>query len=347
MSAQPAIHQDDHDPPRQIQEGPGRRLRSARQARGLELERVAHLLHLKPALVAAIEQDDYDALPGSVFVLGYVRNYARLLNLDPDPLLEDLRRSEPPAEPPRLRTPPRPPNQVGSGHLLVRLVTLAVIAAVAGLSYLWWQNQGAFLYQETATGISVSGGLDLAAAETGEAEDSGPADAAADETAAPAEPSGRLPLADAPPAGPAPEQDPDAGETDFAPAAVPPVAMAVPAAPQPSPQPAAAAAATSEPGPAASPAPADGAPAAVETGDVVMEFSGPCWVDIRDRDRRFKIFGEMTQGDRRVLEGTPPYSVILGNASAVQITVAGKPFDLAAVARGNVARFTLDPAKLP
>jgi cytoskeleton protein RodZ len=88
-------------------------------------------------------------------------------------------------------------------------------------------------------------------------------------------------------------------------------------------------------------------PDAAPTEDIVLEFTGPCWVDIRDQERKFKLFGEMRKGDRHVLEGKPPYSVILGNASAVEITVAGKPFDLDAIARGNVARFKLDPGQLP
>ena len=78
-----------------------------------------------------------------------------------------------------------------------------------------------------------------------------------------------------------------------------------------------------------------------------MSFSGPCWVDIRDSGGGFKLFGEMGKGDRRVLGGTPPYSLILGNTAAVSITVGGEPYDLDGIARGNVARFTLDPAGRP
>jgi cytoskeleton protein RodZ len=78
-----------------------------------------------------------------------------------------------------------------------------------------------------------------------------------------------------------------------------------------------------------------------------MSFAGPCWVDIRDSERKFKLFGEMGKGDRRVLEGKPPYSVILGNAAVVEVTVAGAPYDLSGVSHGNVARFTLDPGKMP
>jgi cytoskeleton protein RodZ len=76
---------------------------------------------------------------------------------------------------------------------------------------------------------------------------------------------------------------------------------------------------------------------------IVFSFSASCWVDIRDSSRKFKLFGEMAKGTSRVLGGVPPYKVVLGNASAVSVTVNGEPFDLDPFARGNVARFTLDP----
>jgi cytoskeleton protein RodZ len=92
-------------------------------------------------------------------------------------------------------------------------------------------------------------------------------------------------------------------------------------------------------------APATTSPPAAH--EVVLAFSGPCWVDIRDSDDDFKLFGEMNKGDRHLLGGKAPYSVILGNTAAASISVDGEPFDLAPYARGNVARFTLDPAARP
>jgi cytoskeleton protein RodZ len=89
----------------------------------------------------------------------------------------------------------------------------------------------------------------------------------------------------------------------------------------------------------------DGA-AAGESG-VVLDFQGNCWVDIRDAAKTFSLKGEMSKGDRRVLGGTPPYELKLGNAAAVTITVNGVPFDLSRVAKTNSPRFKLDPAKLP
>lgn len=77
---------------------------------------------------------------------------------------------------------------------------------------------------------------------------------------------------------------------------------------------------------------------------VMIRFTGPTSVDIRDSTMNYALVGEMDQGDQYLLGGKPPYSLIIGNAAAVEILVGGKPFDFQAVVRGNVARFILDPA---
>jgi cytoskeleton protein RodZ len=83
-----------------------------------------------------------------------------------------------------------------------------------------------------------------------------------------------------------------------------------------------------------------------EANEVVVSFDGPCWVDIRDAAGEVQLFGEMASGDSHVLGGEPPYSLVIGNASAVSMTVGGAPFDVRAIAKGNVARFELDPAEI-
>ena len=44
------------------------------------------ILNLTLANVIALENDDYESLPGWTYVSGYLRAYARLLDLDPDSL---------------------------------------------------------------------------------------------------------------------------------------------------------------------------------------------------------------------------------------------------------------------
>ena len=71
--------------------GPGQRLRQARLRRGYDLTQVARELRLTPERVKAIENEDYPRLPDAVFVVGYVKSYARLLDLDPEALGEAYR----------------------------------------------------------------------------------------------------------------------------------------------------------------------------------------------------------------------------------------------------------------
>src|SRR5687768_4474258 len=68
--------------------GVGQELAAAREARGLALADVAQSLKFAPRQLEALEQERFDALPGATFAKGMVRSYARLLKLDPEPLLE-------------------------------------------------------------------------------------------------------------------------------------------------------------------------------------------------------------------------------------------------------------------
>ncbi len=67
---------------------PGAVLSAARKEQGLSVVDVARSLRLSVRQVEAIETDDYERLPGKTFLRGFVRNYAKLLHLDPDPLLK-------------------------------------------------------------------------------------------------------------------------------------------------------------------------------------------------------------------------------------------------------------------
>lgn len=68
----------------------GARLAAARSALGLTVAEAAAQMRLSPRQVEALEADRYEDLPGPVFARGFLRNYARLLKLDPQPLLAAL-----------------------------------------------------------------------------------------------------------------------------------------------------------------------------------------------------------------------------------------------------------------
>ncbi len=58
---------------------PGSRLRLAREKADLSLDNVAAELRITKRYVQALEGDDFDALPSGVFIVGYLKAYARLL----------------------------------------------------------------------------------------------------------------------------------------------------------------------------------------------------------------------------------------------------------------------------
>ena len=68
----------------------GSRLSAARIAAGLSIAEVARHLKLSPSQVEGLETGDYKKLPGPVFVRGFMRNYARLVNIDSVPLIAEV-----------------------------------------------------------------------------------------------------------------------------------------------------------------------------------------------------------------------------------------------------------------
>ncbi|MDF1629167.1 MAG: DUF4115 domain-containing protein [Alcanivoracaceae bacterium] len=66
---------------------PGERLRSGRQALGFSEADIAARMHLSVSYIRALETDDYKRLPNAAFVRGYIKNYAKLVNLPADELV--------------------------------------------------------------------------------------------------------------------------------------------------------------------------------------------------------------------------------------------------------------------
>jgi len=60
----------------------GDMLRTARTAKGLELEEVSASIHIRATQLRAIEENNIDALPGMTYAVGFVRSYANFLGLN-------------------------------------------------------------------------------------------------------------------------------------------------------------------------------------------------------------------------------------------------------------------------
>lgn len=113
---------------------PGDALRRAREARALTVAEVAEALKLRPRQVEAIESGDFASFKGFAYARGFVRNYARHLQIDPQPLLAAM--SEVSGGEAVSLTPPsnadgEMPRGAAMRGVPVSLAVLAVVALIA------------------------------------------------------------------------------------------------------------------------------------------------------------------------------------------------------------------------
>lgn len=144
---------------------PGALLAQARQVAGLTVADVAGQMRISLRQVEAIESDRYDQLPGAVFVRGFVRNYARLLNIDPLPLLRALE--------PALgaEAPLRAQNYAGSlpvgdrrgtTRLWIAVFVVVAVCVLGAAAYEYWRSRSG-----TADGGAVGTAAGSAASPAG------------------------------------------------------------------------------------------------------------------------------------------------------------------------------------
>jgi cytoskeleton protein RodZ len=291
-------------------ESPGKLLAKARWDLGLSVEDVAAELRLSPRQVAALEDDDYDSLPGMTYVRGYLRNYARLVGVPIDSVLSSRREAGASEQTTTSRIPVQ--RQLSSSDRVVKFATFLVVAAIIGLVVMWWQGQRSgqvapTLAPRTATNApaSAEGARTPAAAPAPVEPSTAPAGSPGPGPAAPeVVPGGETQGASAPPQGEAPAAEPTAGASE---------------------------AAGAEPAPAP---PSTG-------GDLVLRFREDCWTDVRDAEGERLVYRTVTAGETLRLQGTPPYSIFFGNARGVDVEYEGKPVDFSSKVRGVFARFVV------
>ncbi len=115
----------------------GQTLREAREAQNITRDDVALRLRLMHRQVEAMETDDFQSMGPPVFARGFVRNYARLLGIQPELLLDRMEGA--PAEPSPVAQPEPPISSswLTSPWLILLLLAVVVIVAVPVSLYLW------------------------------------------------------------------------------------------------------------------------------------------------------------------------------------------------------------------
>ena len=73
----------------------------------------------------------------------------------------------------------------------------------------------------------------------------------------------------------------------------------------------------------------------------VLEFTarGPSWVQVRDASKKVVFERTLAKGEIASASGMPPLRVVVGRADVIDVKVRGTQFELAGVAKDNIARF--------
>lgn len=283
-------------------------LREAREAHGLHIEMVAAALKVPPQKLAALEADDIDSLPDPVFARALASSVCRALRIDPAPVLAKLPSTQHRALAVADRTlktnivsgTPRW-NGGRSSVLPSRPLLMVVVLLLIGAGALFWLPQSVF----DQIGASVSR---LTSRSAPDAASTGEAPAAGSNLGTPGVVAENVPVQAVAPTGPAGD----------APAAA---ANANPAAP-------------------AAVAPAAAASPVSSSQQLVFVAREECWITVTEAGGKQLLRRSLQAGETVGLSGTLPLSVVVGRASAVDVQVSGKPYDLKPVTRGGgVARF--------
>ena len=119
---------------------PGVRLRHVREKNKWSVKHIADRLFLDMHVIEALEADNYDGLPPTIFVRGYLRNYAKLLELSPESIMESFERLQ--EQPKDSSITPQKQKKQTSSHDIgqsiitgIVIVTLITLVAWAGLRF--------------------------------------------------------------------------------------------------------------------------------------------------------------------------------------------------------------------
>ena len=282
--------------------GAGAALLKERRRQGLSLGDVSRQLKLSVRQDEALERDDYSAYKGPVFIHGFIRNYAKVLGLAPEPL---IRAVDAMLNPPPIVSPiAREPEQVRSvgAEKKKSLWPAAVAVAVVGIA------------------MSIYMGGRRAPDAVRDAPTVAARDMPASAAKAHAEPKANVEAkskADPKPAA-KPDKKPEAKTLTEAKSS----GRRMPV----------------ESGGAQA---AQGAETSARV-TVRMIFEQESWVEIKDRSGNTIFGQLNPAGSRRSVSGEPPLSVVVGHAAGVRLFQGDKNIDLAPHTRVDVARLTLD-----
>ncbi len=305
----------------------GAMLREARERGGMSIGDVASRLKFAPRQIEALEEGDIAHLPERTFIRGFVRSYARLVQLDEGPLLAALPGTPPKAPAPEARraaeretTGQQPPLFSALMANRANLLWVGAALLLALIIILIWPSGGPQPQPRSEANIP---GVPP------------PAPAASEAPAAPAAVPAPAP---APAPTPAPVPVPLAHEPESR--------HAVPPAPAPVKKPRKPVEVVPAPAASGVAAPAEAASgvSAVQprTQSVLrLVCDEDSWTEVKDESGAVLLSQLCSAGSEQRVTSALPVSVVIGNAKGVKVYYRGRQIDLAPHTHADAARLKL------
>src|SRR5882762_9438710 len=133
----------------------GERLKHERELREVLPNEVVVATRISLRFLEALENEDWDKLPGGIFNRGFVRAIARYLGLDEEALLAeyDLAHGDQSEAQPAAENPiPTPPRWIG---VAFALGALAIIAALVAAGVYGWRRYSAYRHAKQSSAITT------------------------------------------------------------------------------------------------------------------------------------------------------------------------------------------------
>jgi cytoskeletal protein RodZ len=137
----------------------GERLKRERELREVTVKEIASATRIAPKFLEALENEDWNKLPGGVFGRGFVRSIARYLGLSEENLLSDYDLARGETSAPVLQKPeeriPSPPKWIPA--LAVVVLVAALVGVVFGGRYAWRRYAAHRAAKKASAVVSIPG----------------------------------------------------------------------------------------------------------------------------------------------------------------------------------------------
>ncbi|WP_417658808.1 RodZ domain-containing protein [Pseudidiomarina sp.] len=316
-------------------ETPGQLFREAREAKGLTTQQVADSLRLRKTVIELLEADEFDKLSSATYVRGYLRSVSKALEVDEKRVFEAY-------------------GKMGFGEVTVSTITMQsfskrkvrerndsrlmlfsyfIIAIVIALAVVWWwqDTNNGDIFNGNGNGSASNGSSQQVDNRTAVRRES-PAERVTEDQAR-----GQTTTSDNQQANETegltvtsrnqdsapvvtddpidePTDEPTEGNTDTAATETEVVTDPIP----------------------------NSQPSATQGADLVMAFSGDCWIKVTDATGTDIAIGVKKAGYTMPLTGEPPFDIILCKPEVVTMTYNGEPVDLSSYRRNRSVTMTLN-----